>query len=133
MAIGLLMFALLFLLLLTGMPIAGALGAVGLGTLIILNPNEIKGTAYVVWTTWTSFELAAAPLFILMGEIMLRSGVSNRFYNAVSPWLRRLPGGLLQTNVAACSIFAAISGSSVATAATIGRVAIPAMISRNTT
>jgi len=124
------MFGALFLMLLTGMPIAGALGAVGLGTLILIDPNQIKGCGHVVWNTCTSFELAAAPLFVFMGEIMLRSGVSTRFYKAISLWVRWLPGGLLQTNIAACSIFAAISGSSVATAVTMGTVAIPEMLSR---
>jgi TRAP-type C4-dicarboxylate transport system permease large subunit len=69
--------------------------------------------------------LVAVPLFLLMGEILLRSGLSDRLYRALNTWFGGLPGGLLHTNIVACSIFSAVSGSSVATAATIGAVALP--------
>ncbi len=130
MDVGLIMFGILFVLLFTGMPIAVALGTVGLSALLLLDTNLLHGAGSVLWNNSTSFEIAAAPLFILMGEIMLGSGVSKRFYRAISIWVRWLPGGLLQTNISACSIFAAISGSSVATAATMGTVAIPEMLKR---
>jgi len=72
-----------------------------------------------------SSTLSAIPLFILMADILLRAGVSDHFYNGLSVLVRRLPGGLLQTNIAGCALFSAISGSSVATAASIAVVAVP--------
>ena len=69
--------------------------------------------------------LVAVPLFLLMGEILLRAGLSDRLYRALNVWLNRLPGGLLHTNIVSCAVFSAISGSSVATAATMGSVALP--------
>ena len=131
MLVGALMFGALFVLLLSGMPIAGALGLVGLGSLLLYDPVTLKGVPFVVWNICTNFTLVAAPLFVLMGEILLQSGISTRFYRAVSIWVRWLPGGLLQTNIVASSIFAAVSGSSVATAATMGTIAIPEMEKRN--
>ena len=80
----------------------------------------------LAWAPMTSFVLVAVPLFILMGEILLRSGITDRLYNSLGGWLNFLPGGLMHTNIASCSVFAAVSGSSVATAATIGTVALPA-------
>ena len=70
------------------------------------------------WETNTNFILIAVPLFLLMGELMLRSGMGERMYSAVSRWISFLPGGLIHTNIASCAIFAACSGSSVATSAT---------------
>ncbi len=78
-----------------------------------------------MWTPSSSFVLVAVPLFLLMGEILLRAGLSDRLYRALNIWLRRFPGGLLHTNIVASGIFSAISGSSVATAATMGSVALP--------
>lgn len=86
---------------------------------------EIFG--HIPWNATTSITLVALPLFILMGEILLRSGLSDQMYQALSRWLAPLPGGLLHTNIAACGVFAAISGSSAATAATIGGVSLPFM------
>jgi tripartite ATP-independent transporter DctM subunit len=74
--------------------------------------------------------LTAIPLFILLGEILLRSGIADKMYAALSLWVGRLPGGLLHTNIGCCALFAATSGSSIATAATIGTVALPALIER---
>jgi len=79
----------------------------------------------IVWNTMTEFLLIAIPLFILLGELLTRSGVADRMYGAVAVWVRRLPGGLLHSNIITCAMFAATSGSSVATAATIGTVALP--------
>jgi C4-dicarboxylate transporter, DctM subunit len=78
----------------------------------------------------SSFVLVAVPLFILMGEILVRSGISERMYRVLSHWLAPLPGGLLHSNIASCAIFAAVSGSSAATAATIGSVSLPAFRQR---
>ena len=71
--------------------------------------------------------LTAIPLFVLLGELLLRSGMADRMYSAFAAWLGRLPGGLLHTNIGCCALFAATSGSSVATAATIGTVALPSL------
>lgn len=78
-----------------------------------------------IWNPSSSFVLVAVPLFLLMGEILLRAGLSDRLYRTLNIWLNRMPGGLLHTNIAASSVFSAISGSSVATAATMGSVALP--------
>ncbi len=79
------------------------------------------------WGASTEFTLVSVPLFIMMGEILLRSGVTRNLYEALDRWLNWLPGGLMHTNIAAAALFAATSGSSVATAATIGTVALPNM------
>jgi tripartite ATP-independent transporter DctM subunit len=80
----------------------------------------------LMWGTLNNFLLVAIPLYVLMGEILVRGKITERMYVALDDWLRRLPGGLLHTNIAASTLFASISGSSVATAATIGTVAFPA-------
>ena len=81
----------------------------------------------LVWTHSTDFILIAAPMFIMMGELMHRSGVSERLFTALAPWFARVPGQLIHTNIASSAVFAATSGSSLATAATIGTVAVPNM------
>ena len=70
------------------------------------------------------FLLTTIPLFILLGELLLRAGITRNMYDSLADWLSKLPGGLLHTNIGACALFAAVSGSSVATAATIGTVAL---------
>ncbi len=79
----------------------------------------------MLWGPSTNFVLVSVPLFLLMGEIMLRAGLSERLYRALNTWTGRLPGGLLHTNILACGVFSAVAGSSVATAATMGSVALP--------
>lgn len=79
----------------------------------------------MIWNPSTNFVLVSVPLFLLMGEIMLRAGLSERLYRALNIWMGRLPGGLLHTNILACGVFSAVAGSSVATAATMGSVALP--------
>ncbi len=78
-----------------------------------------------IWNPSSSFVLVGVPLFLLMGEILLRAGLSERLYRSLNVWMNRLPGGLLHTNIVASGVFSAISGSSVATAATMGSVALP--------
>jgi tripartite ATP-independent transporter DctM subunit len=90
----------------------------------------LKGLGLVSWGSMNSFTLTAIPLFMLMAEILQRSGLSQRVYRGLSGFVAPLPGGLLQTNVAGCAVFASISGSSVATAVTIGRVALPQLLKR---
>src|SRR5215203_4193381 len=84
----------------------------------------------VIWSVQNENILTAIPLFILLGEILLRSGLADKMYGSLSAWLGRLPGGLLHANMSSCALFAATCGSSVATAATIGTVAIPALKER---
>jgi C4-dicarboxylate transporter DctM subunit len=83
-----------------------------------------RALGQMAWGTSTDFILFAIPLFVLLGELLVRSGIADRMYAAMSRWLSWLPGGLMHSNVGTCSMFAAVSGSSVATAATIGTVAI---------
>ncbi|GAA5176913.1 TRAP transporter large permease [Modicisalibacter zincidurans] len=101
-----------------------------LATLMFLGLPLLYSFGDTLWGTLNDFILTAIPLFILLGELLLRSGVTERMYSALSVWLNRLPGGLLHTNIGASSVFAAMSGSSVATAATIGTVALPAFAER---
>ena len=91
----------------------------------------LKGIGLVSWGSMNSFTLSAIPLFILMAEILQESKLSLRVYHGLSKLVSWIPGGLLQTNIAGCAIFAAISGSSVVTAASIGRVALPELQRRN--
>ncbi|MGB3864982.1 MAG: TRAP transporter large permease [Xanthobacteraceae bacterium] len=93
--------------------------------LLHVGPAGLKGLGLISWGSMNSFTLSAIPLFILMAEILQESRLSLRVYRGLSALVAWLPGGLLQTNIAGCAIFAAISGSSVATAASIGRVALP--------
>lgn len=85
----------------------------------------------IFWQNSIEFLLVAIPMFILMGEILLRSGITERMYEGMVQWLGWLPGGLMHSNIGACALFAATSGSSVATAATIGTVALPEVEKRH--
>jgi C4-dicarboxylate transporter, DctM subunit len=78
----------------------------------------------ITWGASTDVILVAIPMYVLLGEILLRAGIAQRMYGAMTHWLSWLPGGLMHSNIGACTIFSAVSGSSVATAATIGTVAI---------
>jgi tripartite ATP-independent transporter DctM subunit len=110
---------------------SGVYIAVVLGALALLSGFMFSDRPFwlflgqVIWAPSSSFVLVAVPLFLLMGEILLRSGLSEQLYRALNVWMRRWPGGLLHTNIASCAVFSAISGSSVATAATMGSVALP--------
>jgi C4-dicarboxylate transporter DctM subunit len=111
-----------------GVPVVGAMMLVGLVGITVQSGTLLwPSLGDIVWNTANSFTLSAVPLFVLMGEIILRSGASSRFYQGVSVLLNRLPGNLAQANIAACALFSAISGSSTATALTIGTVALPEM------
>ena len=110
----------------SGVYIAVVLGALALLSGFIFSDRPFwLFLGQVIWAPSSSFVLVAVPLFLLMGEILLRSGLSEQLYRALNIWMRRWPGGLLHTNIAACAVFSAISGSSVATAATMGSVALP--------
>ena len=123
--------AVLALSLTAGVAIGSAMGLVGLVGISLIGGTRLWPTVGdIVWNTANSFTLVAVPLFVLMGEIILRSGVSKRFYTALSVLLWWVRGGLAQSNVVGCAVFAAISGSSTATALTIGTVALPEMRER---
>jgi tripartite ATP-independent transporter DctM subunit len=129
-AAGVVYLALMLVLLLGGVWIAVALGMVGIVGIAILQPALLAGMASIVWGQLDSFVLTAVPLFLFMGAMLMNSGVSGRFYRGLTPWLDPIPGGLAQSNIVACAIFAALCGSSVATAGAIGSVAIPEMRKR---
>ncbi len=84
-----------------------------------------------VWTSSSSWTLTALPLFIWMGEILYRSRLSEDMFRGLSPWMARLPGGLVHTNIVGCTVFAAVSGSSAATLTTVGKMSIPELRKRN--
>ena len=116
---------------LAGLHVASSLGLLGLSLLSVFGDRPLWELAgLIAWNTNTSFVLVAIPLFLLMGELLLRSGESDRMYRVLAHWLSPIPGGLLHSNIAACATFSAVSGSSVATAATIGSVALPAFRTR---
>ncbi|MBI4184991.1 MAG: TRAP transporter large permease [Proteobacteria bacterium] len=106
-------------------PVAGVLGVLGLFLTGIYAPLPLSlAIGEISWAVSTNFILVAIPFFILLGEILLRAGIAERMYGAMIQWVSWLPGGLMHSNIVACTLFAATSGSSVATAATIGTVAI---------
>ena len=83
-----------------------------------------------IWTGASSWTLTALPLFIWMGEILYRTRLSEDMFRGLSPWLARLPGGLVHTNIVGCTVFAAVSGSSAATLTTVGKMSIPELRKR---
>ena len=110
----------------SGVYIAAVLGILAFLTGFLFSDRPWWNFAgQTLWGPSSNFILVAVPLFLLMGEILLRAGLSDRLYRALNVWLNRLPGGLLHTNIVSCAVFSAISGSSVATAATMGSVALP--------
>jgi len=122
-AVSILLFLIAF-----SVPIAAVLGVLALALAEFFSPMPIyMALGDVAWENGIEFLLIAVPLFILMGEILLRAGIAERMYAALSHWLSWLPGGLMHSNIGACTLFAATSGSSIATAATIGTVALPQM------
>ncbi|NKE44078.1 TRAP transporter large permease [Roseomonas frigidaquae] len=121
------MLAMLF----SGLHVGVAMAAVALvGADLYLGAPVINALGTQLWGATDSFTLLAVPLFVLLGELLVKGGATDRMYKALAAWLGPLPGGLLHTNIGACAMFAAVSGSSVATAATIGTVALPNFESR---
>ncbi len=109
-----------------GVYVAAVLGVLGLIVGFAFSDRPFwLAIGQMIWAPSANFILVAIPLFLLMGEIMLRAGLSEKLYRALNLYLRRLPGGLLHTNIISCGVFSAVSGSSVATAATMGSVALP--------
>jgi len=119
----------LFILLGSGLYVAFGMAGVGiLGLELLADAGSIIGAT--MYNAICSYPLSAVPLFMFMGQLVLHGGLSDRLYQGVSQWTRVIPGGLTHSNILSCSIFAAISGSSLATAATIGTVAYPAQTER---
>ncbi len=127
-AIGfVIMVGLLFL----GLHVATAMfGVAVLGAVLYLSPALVNAVGTQLWAAMEDYVLLSIPLYILLGEILVRSGSTDRLYKSLADWLNPLPGGLLHTNVGASAIFSAVSGSSVATAATIATVALPSFRKR---
>ena len=126
-----LMLGLLALFLLSGMWIGPAIAAVGIVIYILFIGGSLDIIGMVQFNVLNSFIWTAMPLFILMGHIVFRCGLGDKLYTGAVPLVGILPGGLLHTNILSCAIFAASSGSSLATAATMGPIAIPELKKRN--
>lgn len=128
---GVLVLVGLLALLATGMPIAFALGLVSVGALLMADgwgAMSIVGETF--FASIAEFGLVAIPMFILMGAAVASSPAGRDLYEALDRWLNRLPGGLIMSNIGACSVFSALSGSSPATCAAIGKMGIPEMLKR---
>ncbi|NHI01654.1 TRAP transporter large permease [Oceanimonas sp. MB9] len=117
---------LIFLFLGLGTWIFAGLAAVALGSLVWLGGFDLERAgailSRILYRAGNAWELSAIPLFILMGELIFRSNISDRLFRGLEPWAQKVPGGILHTNVFGCAIFAAVSGSSAATTATIGKI-----------
>ena len=120
----LLILGVMFALLLASLPVAFSLGSLGLGMLLFEGFSPLMAPQAIL-STLDGFILLAVPLFLLMSNILLYGGCGRELYGAVQSWVGHWPGGLAIATIISCGIFAAISGVSVATAATIGVVAIP--------
>lgn len=124
-------FLVMVFMMIAGIPIAVSMAFVGIvGGIAVYGLPFMNSIAPVLWGVQNENLLTSIPLFVLLGELLLRSGIADRMYLALSAWFGRLPGGLLHTNIGSCALFAATSGSSVATAATISTVALPSLMKR---
>ncbi len=129
-AIALFLFV-LFLLLGTGVWVGLALmGVAWVGMEVFTSRPAGPAMITTIWTASSSWTLTALPLFIWMGEILYRTRLSAELFRGLAPWMAPLPGGLLHTNVAGCTVFAAVSGSSVATLTTVGKMSLPELLGR---
>src|SRR3954466_8372069 len=129
--LAILLLGVLILFLASGVWIAISLGIVGFVAMLFTANVPIGNVlATTVWSASASWTLAALPLFIWMGEILFRTKLSEEMFRGLSPWLQWLPGRLMHVNVVGCGIFAAVSGSSAATCATIGKIALPELEKR---
>ena len=122
----------LFLLLGTGVWVGLALMGVAWVGMELFTTRPVGDVMITtIWASSSSWTLTALPLFIWMGEILYRTRLSEDMFKGLSPWLARLPGGLVHTNIVSCTVFAAVSGSSAATLTTVGKMAIPELRARN--
>ena len=115
---------------LSGAVLGAALGLTGFAILAFYGGNATQRGMEAVWNILNSFTLTSVPLFILLGEVLVASGLSRGVYQAMAPLFSRLPGGLLHTNIAVCALFGAVSGSSMSVAAAVGSVAYPELRDR---
>lgn len=115
---------------LSGAVLGAALGLTGFALLHFAVGGATRLGAQTVWNTLNEFTLTAVPLFILLGEVLVASGLARGVYRAMAPFFARLPGGLLHTNIAVCTVFGAVSGSSMSVAAAVGSVAYPELKDR---
>jgi C4-dicarboxylate transporter DctM subunit len=126
-----LLIAALFLILASGVWIGLTLSGVAwIGMELFSSRPAGDAMAVTTWGTASSWTLTALPLFVWMGEILFRTKLSQDMFRGLAPWMQRLPGRLLHTNVIGCAIFAAVSGSSAATCATIGKMSLPELAKR---
>jgi tripartite ATP-independent transporter DctM subunit len=107
------------------------IGVSSIGMFIFTSRPVGDAMATTIWGTSSSWTLTALPLFVWMGEILFRTKLSENLFKGLAPWMSRLPGGLIHVNIVGCAIFAAISGSSAATVATVGKMSIPELRKRN--
>jgi tripartite ATP-independent transporter DctM subunit len=107
------------------------IGVSAIGMIIFTSRPVGDAMATTIWGTSSSWTLTALPLFVWMGEILFRTKLSENLFEGLSPWMQKLPGGLIHVNVVGCALFAAISGSSAATVATVGKMSIPELRKRN--
>ena len=107
------------------------IGVSAIGMMLFTSRPAGDAMATTIWGTSSSWTLTALPLFVWMGEILFRTKLSENLFRGLSPWMQRLPGGLIHVNVVGCALFAAISGSSAATVATVGKMSIPELRKRN--
>jgi tripartite ATP-independent transporter DctM subunit len=125
-AVTLLLVGALFAILASGVWIGLALAGVAwIGMQLFASRPAGDAMAVTIWGAASTWTLTALPLFVWMGEILFRTRLSNDMFKGIAPWMQALPGRLLHTNVAGCTIFAAVSGSSAATCATVGKMALP--------
>src|SRR4051812_2697228 len=130
-AIAGLLIAALFLILGSGVWIGLTLSGVAWIAMQIFSSRPAgDAMAVTIWGSASSWTLTALPLFVWMGEILFRTRLSQDMFKGLAPWMQALPGRLLHTNVIGCAIFAAVSGSSAATCATIGRMSLPELARR---
>lgn len=115
---------------LSGAVLGAALGLTGFAILHFFAGGATRVGVQTVWNTLNEFTLTAIPLFILLGELLVASGLARGVYRALAPIFGRLPGGLLHTNIAVCTVFGAVSGSSMSVAAAVGSVAYPELKQR---
>ena len=106
------------------------IGVSTIGMLLFTSRPVGDAMATTIWGTSSSWTLTALPLFVWMGEILFRTKLSENLFKGLSPWMQKLPGGLIHVNVVGCALFAAISGSSAATVATVGKMSIPELRKR---
>ncbi|MBL8377703.1 MAG: TRAP transporter large permease [Burkholderiales bacterium] len=125
-------FALMLALMFLGLHVAVVMFAVALlGASLYLGKSAVFAFGNQLWGATEDYVLLSIPLYILLGEILVRGGSTDKMYHSLSDWLNKLPGGLLHTNIGASALFSAVSGSSVATAATISTIALPTFKKRS--